>query len=165
MHMEEIDLDWRLRLAGWEIASAPASRVRHHSGYSLGAESPLKVYLNHRNSLRMLTRNAGSGTLLRRLPLRLLLDGAAILSYLAGGRPAHAWAGLKGVGGWLTRLPGDLQARRGIQALRRVPEAVLQRGHYPHSVALAAKLRGISTVEGLGWSPPLLSAREESAGV
>ncbi|MFA7331690.1 MAG: glycosyltransferase family 2 protein [Candidatus Delongbacteria bacterium] len=165
MHMEEIDLDWRLRLAGWELASAPLSRVRHHSGYSLGAESPLKVYLNHRNSLRMLTRNAGGATLLRRLPIRLLLDGAALLSYLAGGRPAHAWAGLKGVAGWLAQLPRDLQARRGIQALRRVPEAELQRGHYPGSVALAARLRGRTTVQALGWCPPVLQVKEESAGV
>lgn len=162
MHMEEIDLDWRLRLAGWEIASAPRSRVRHHSGYSLGAETPLKVRLNHRNSLRMLTRNAGAATLARRLGPRLLLDAAAMLSYLAAGRPAHAWAGLRGVGGWLAALPRDLRARRGIQALRRLPEARVQERHYPRSVALAARLRGRREVAALCWLPPLL---EESARV
>jgi len=156
MHMEEIDLDWRLRLAGWEIASAPASRVRHHSGYSLGAESPRKVYLNHRNSLRMLVRNAGAATLWRRLAPRLALDAAAILSYRAGGRPAHAWAGLRGVAGWLRRLPADLRARRQIQARRCVPEAVVQRRHYPRSVALAVRLRGARSAVDLGWLPPRL---------
>lgn len=165
MHMEEIDLDWRLRLAGWWIASAPQSRVRHHSGYSLGAESPFKVYLNHRNSLRMLTRNAGAGTLLRRLPFRLLLDAAAVLSYLAGGRPAQAWAGLRGVAGWLRRLPQDLRARRGIQALRRLSERELQRDHYPRSVALAVRLRGVENVAGLAWFPPPLAESEEPARV
>lgn len=165
MHMEEIDLDWRLRLAGWEIASAPRSRVRHHSGYSLGAETPLKVYLNHRNSLRMLTRNAGAATLWRRLAPRLLLDGAALLSYLAAGRPAHAWAGLRGVAGWLRRLPQDLHARQGIQALRRVPEPRLQRRHYPRSVALATRLRGAHSVAELGWLPPLLAELGEAGHV
>lgn len=161
MHMEEIDLDWRLRLAGWSIASVPDSQVRHHSGYSLGAESPLKVYLNHRNSLRMLLRNAGSGTLWRRLPLRLLLDGAALLSYLAGGRPSHAWAALRGVAGFVRRLPEDLLARRGIQALRKVPEAELQALHYPGSIALAARLRGRHTVKDVNWLPPLITKRVE----
>ncbi|MDP2360843.1 MAG: glycosyltransferase family 2 protein [bacterium] len=165
MHMEEIDLDWRLRLAGWEIASAPQGRVRHHSGYSLGAESPRKILLNHRNSLRMLVRNAGAGTLLRRLPVRLLLDGAAILSYLAAGRPRHAWAGLCGVGGWLVALPGDLRARHGIQAGRRVPEALLQLRHYPHSMALACRLGGRRTVAELGWTPPLLVDDREAGHV
>jgi GT2 family glycosyltransferase len=161
MHMEEIDLDWRLRLAGWGIASVPESRVRHHSGFSLGAESPLKVYLNHRNSLRMLLRNAGLATLWRRLPPRLLLDGAALVSYLAAGKPAHAWAALRGVAGFLKRLPEDLGSRRHIQALRRVPEAQVQAMHYPGSVALAARLGGRGTVGELNWLPPLLDKQVE----
>ncbi len=155
MHMEEIDLCWRLRLRGWAIASAPAARVLHHSGYSLGAERPLKVYLNHRNSLRMLTRNAGSGTLARRLPVRLLLDLAAAASYLAAGRPAHAGAALRGVAGWLRRLPGDLRARRAIQAGRTVDEPTLQSQHFGGSIALAARLRGVTRVAELGWTPPV----------
>jgi len=163
MHMEEIDLCWRLRLRGWGVAAAPAARVLHHSGYSLGSERPLKVYLNHRNSLRMLTRNAGSGTLARRLPFRLVLDLAATVSYLAAGRPAHALAALRGVAGWLRRLPVDLRSRRAIQADRTVDEPTLQSQHYGGSIALAARLRGVTRVAGLGWLPPLW--KEDSARV
>ena len=94
MHMEEIDLDWRLRLLGWHLLSAPAARVYHHSGYSLGAGKPLKVFLNHRNSLRMLLRNAGTGTLWRRLPQRLGLDLLAVIHYARSGRLDHSLAAL-----------------------------------------------------------------------
>lgn len=164
MHMEEIDLAWRLRLAGWEIASAPASRVRHHSGYSLGAESPRKVRLNHRNSLRMLLKNAGAGTLARRLPLRLLLELAAPLHYLAAGRPGHALAALKALAGLPFALPGLLSQRRGVQALRRVDEAEVQALHLPRCLPLAAPPGRPRTAGELGWLPPLLEPEQDEEG-
>jgi GT2 family glycosyltransferase len=160
MHMEEIDLAWRLRLAGWQVASAPRARVHHHSGWSLGADSPLKVRLNHRNSLRMLIKNAGVGTLLRRLPLRLLLELAAPLHYLAAGRPRQAWAALRALFSLPLALPGLLRQRRQVQALRQVPEARLQALHLSRSLVLAALLGGVRRAEDLGWLPPLLTAAD-----
>ncbi len=165
MHMEEIELDWRLRLLGWNLASVPASRVYHHSGYSLGAEKPLKVFLNHRNSLRMLVRCAGSGTLIRRLPFRLLLDLLATLSYLAKGRLDHALAALKALFSWLGWLPHDLKARKRIQSGRRVTETELQAMHFQGSIALKVALGGIKRVEELGWLPPLLEKERNRAHV
>lgn len=161
MHMEEIDLDWRLRLAGWEIASAPTARVRHHSGFSLGALSPRKVWLNHRNSLRMLLKNAGAGTLLKRLPLRLLLELAAPLHYLAAGRPSHAWAALRALGGLPLALPGLLRQRRAVQALRRVEECAVQALHFPRCLPLAAPPGRPTTAGELGWLPPTLAEAGE----
>jgi hypothetical protein len=69
------------------------------------------------------------------------------------------------VGGWLVALPGDLRARHGIQAGRRVPEALLQLRHYPHSMALACRLGGRRTVAELGWTPPLLVDDREAGHV
>lgn len=69
-HMEEIDLCWRLQLAGYEVAVVPAARVWHLGGGSLPATSPRKTYLNFRNSLLMLHKNLPErdrrGALLRR---------------------------------------------------------------------------------------------------
>ncbi len=155
MHMEEIDLDWRLRLLGWHLLSAPAARVYHHSGYSLGAGRPLKVFLNHRNSLRMLVRNAACVTLWRRLPQRLLLDLLAIVHYTLKGRPDHSLAALKGLGSFLVGLPATLRERRQIQQGRRVAEAEIQGQHYPGSIALAAFVHGAKTCSDLNWQPPL----------
>ncbi len=153
MHMEEIDLNWRLRLAGWKIASVPASRVYHHSGFSLDARSGFKVYLNHRNSLRMLLKNAAGRTLLRRLPLRILLDLAGALRYLVEGRPAHGLAALRALKDFLLGIGDTLEERRKVQALRSLSDEEVLRTHYPGSIALAALLKGRRRVEQLGWLP------------
>lgn len=69
-HMEEIDLCWRILLAGYDIAAIPASRVMHLGGGSLPASNPRKTYLNFRNNLLLLHKNlpdsSRRGTLLRR---------------------------------------------------------------------------------------------------
>ncbi len=77
-HMEEIDLDWRFRLMGYKIVVEPKSVIFHRSGWTLGAESPFKKYLNHRNSLIMFLANYSIPVLLYLLPLRILLDYMAL---------------------------------------------------------------------------------------
>jgi GT2 family glycosyltransferase len=86
MHMEEIDLCWRMRLRGYHIRSVPQSVVWHEGGASLRHGSPLKVYYNHRNALAMLVQNRSTPALMLLLPARILLEAAAFAYYLAGGR-------------------------------------------------------------------------------
>ncbi|MCM1336279.1 MAG: glycosyltransferase family 2 protein [Candidatus Amulumruptor caecigallinarius] len=76
-HMEEIDLCWRLRLAGDDIAVVPESRVWHLGGGSLPADSPRKTYLNFRNSLLMLHKNLPNKVRRKALLRRRLLDTLA----------------------------------------------------------------------------------------
>lgn len=57
MHMEEIDLCWRIKALGYRIVLIPTSRVFHIGGASLAAQSPQKHFLNFRNNLVMLYRN------------------------------------------------------------------------------------------------------------
>ena len=52
-HMEEIDLQWRMQLAGYRIMVEPRSVVYHLGGGTLPASSR-KIFLNHRNNLAML---------------------------------------------------------------------------------------------------------------
>lgn len=56
-HMEEIDLCWRMQLAGWKITVVPESVVYHVGGGTLPASSPFKLFLNFRNNLLMLSNN------------------------------------------------------------------------------------------------------------
>ena len=53
-HMEEIDLCWRMQLAGYKVEVVPQSVVYHVGGGTLPNNSPRKIYLNFRNSLSML---------------------------------------------------------------------------------------------------------------
>ena len=90
-HMEEIDLCWRMRNAGWKLACIPQSTVYHLGGGSLSYESPRKTYLNHRNNLLMIRKNMRhpGGVLF----VRFFLDYAAALMYLMQGR----WEACKAV--------------------------------------------------------------------
>ena len=56
-HMEEIDLCWRMQLAGHKVTVVPESMVYHVGGGTLPATSPFKLYLNFRNNLMMLENN------------------------------------------------------------------------------------------------------------
>ena len=56
-HMEEIDLCWRMQLAGYKVTVVPESLVYHVGGGTLPASSPFKLFLNYRNNLLMLDNN------------------------------------------------------------------------------------------------------------
>ncbi len=81
-HMEEIDLCWRIRLAGWRIAIVPTAVVYHLGGGSLPAENPRKTYLNFRNNLLMLHKNLPDTVRGKILLRRRLLDTVAWLKFM-----------------------------------------------------------------------------------
>jgi hypothetical protein len=92
MHMEEIDLCWRLQRAGYRVRVNPTSTVYHIGGASLPQGSPRKTYYNFRNSLLMLYKNLPDRAWRKTLALRCVFDVAAAASLLASGRTGEAWA-------------------------------------------------------------------------
>lgn len=76
-HMEEIDLCWRMRLAGWQLAAVPSSVVYHLGGGSLPMGNPRKTYLNFRNNLLLLHKNLPASDRKKALFTRRLLDTLA----------------------------------------------------------------------------------------
>ncbi|MGZ3836376.1 MAG: glycosyltransferase family 2 protein, partial [Mucilaginibacter sp.] len=50
-HMEEIDLCWRLKNAGYKVMYCAQSEVYHVGGGTLNVENPFKTFLNFRNNL------------------------------------------------------------------------------------------------------------------
>ncbi|HCM59426.1 MAG TPA: hypothetical protein DIS74_03450 [Bacteroidales bacterium] len=91
VHMEEIDLCWRMQNAGYTVCYFPHSVVYHVGGGTLGYGSPAKIYYNFRNSLIMLAKNLPAKHLHRTILARQLLDGLAWLMLLVReGRPAAA---------------------------------------------------------------------------
>jgi len=91
MHMEEIDLCWRLQRAGWRIVYEPRSRVYHVGGASLPESHPRKTFYNFRNNLFLLYENLAPGDRWRIL-WRLVLDAPAGGYFLLRGQPRHAFA-------------------------------------------------------------------------
>ena len=94
-HMEEIDLCWRFKRAGYKVKVNPFGVVRHVGGGTLDYQSPNKTYLNFRNSLYTIVKNESGLKLLWLFPMRLLLDGLAGLVYLSKGEFKHIQAILK----------------------------------------------------------------------
>lgn len=72
-HQEEIDLCWRMQLAGYKIFVCPQSNV-YHVGAGTLPRGGRKVFLNFRNNLMMLTKNLPVSEKCWKLPLRFLLD-------------------------------------------------------------------------------------------
>ena len=94
-HMEEIDLCWRIRLAGRQVWAIPESHVYHLGGGSLPASNPKKTYLNFRNNLLMLHKNLPACVRTKRLLWRRILDAMAWCKFIAGFDLKNASAVLK----------------------------------------------------------------------
>lgn len=95
MHMEEIDLCWRLRRCGFRIVVEPASYVFHIGGGSLPRQSTQKLYYNFRNNVLMLYKNLSPHQWRRIFFQRLVFDSAAVFLALFRGRPGEAAAILR----------------------------------------------------------------------
>ncbi|GAC1400070.1 MAG: glycosyltransferase family 2 protein [Sediminibacterium sp.] len=102
-HQEEIDLCWRMQLAGYRIMACPQSVV-YHVGAGTLPRGGRKVYLNFRNNLVMLCKNLPWYEKLWKIPVRFCLDAVS------------AWKGL---------LTGDKDF---FMAIFKAHMAVLKRG-------------------------------------
>ncbi len=72
-HQEEIDLCWRMQLAGYRIMCCPTSIV-YHVGAGTLPRGGKKVFLNFRNNLQMLIKNLPWQEKVWKIPARFALD-------------------------------------------------------------------------------------------
>ena len=84
-HMEEIDLCWRLKNAGYKVYCCPQSKVYHIGGGTLPKNSPQKTYLNFRNNLSLLVKNLPERRVKRTILYRIFLDWVAAFKFLFEG--------------------------------------------------------------------------------
>lgn len=112
-HMEEIDLCWRAYNLGYTTKYVAQSKVYHVGGATLNAINPKKTYLNFRNSLATLTKNA-SGNILFLIITRLILDGLAAIKFLLEFKFAHILAILKAHFSFYAWLPLLLKQRQAL---------------------------------------------------
>ena len=81
-HNEEIDMCWRMRIAGKRIFCLPTTYVYHVGGGTLPKNNPRKTYLNFRNNLTMLYKNLPDNELRKVMRWRWLLDRLAAMKML-----------------------------------------------------------------------------------
>jgi GT2 family glycosyltransferase len=84
-HMEEIDLCWRVQLAGYKIYGCPQSTVYHVGGGTLPRGASKKTFLNFRNNQIMLAKNLPWREKWWKVPYRLGLDQVSGLKGLFSG--------------------------------------------------------------------------------
>ena len=113
-HMEEIDLCWRAKNKGFVVKYVGKSVIYHVGGATLKNTNPKKTYLNFRNSLFMVTKNA-KGFLFKIIFIRLILDGIASVKYLFEMRPSHVLAVLKAHFSFYYHLNRLLKQRKNIK--------------------------------------------------
>ena len=115
-HQEEIDLCWRLKNNGYKIMVVPDSTIYHVGGATLNASSPLKTYLNFRNNLYMLFKNLPKKDLIYVLPIRLVLDGVASITFLSKEKGfIHFLSILKAHFSFYINIPKLIKKRRNIK--------------------------------------------------
>lgn len=84
-HMEEIDLCWRMKNAGFKLMYCPNSVIFHVGGGTLPKNNPRKTFLNFRNNLILLYKNLTTKRVYVVFFIRLFLDFIAALKFLAEG--------------------------------------------------------------------------------
>jgi GT2 family glycosyltransferase len=144
-YLEDADLAWRARLAGWTCLLAPRAVGVHHHSSTLGHGSKAKHLLVGRNRVRMLAKNA-SGRQLRRRLIQIVAYDLLYVAYAAAADRTFAplVGRLQGLRDWsayraagvphrheirLSRSPGVVAGLRRSRTYRSVPGPVNRLPH------------------------------------
>ena len=128
-HMEEIDLQWRMQLAGWRIVVEPKSVVYHLGGGTLPASSR-KIFLNHRNNLAMLFKCASPMQRAVVAVVRPMTDMLEALVNLVTLHPHRAWAIVRAWGEFIAWHGTLSRKRKAVVRTKKVNNI------YRHSIIL-----------------------------
>jgi GT2 family glycosyltransferase len=117
-YFEDIDLAFRLRLAGHRCLYVPAAVAVHIGAATAGRESDFAVYHAHRNLVWTYVKDMPGRLLLLYLPHHLFVNALTLLWFSLRGHPR---AILRAKVDALLGLRRALAARRRVQAGRKVP--------------------------------------------
>lgn len=142
-HMEEIDLCWRLKNYGYQVYYIPSSTVFHVGGGTLEMGSSRKVFLNFRNNLQLISKNLPARKSLPLVAWRLVLDGAAGLSFIPHPNGfKNCWAVVKAHWSYYSIFFSVMKKKRTIP--KRKVSCI-----YPKSVVFAFYILGKKTYQSL----------------
>ena len=151
-HMEEIDLCWRLHLAGYKLKVVPSSKIHHYAGATIKQDSFMKMYWNHRNSVFMLIKNLEWHNLIRVLFVRSIIDVLAVLFSLMIMNLVHMSAIIVAYGWLILNIRLVLKKRKETQKMRSVPDKHILPKLYPKSLVFQYFLKKKRTYQDLKLS-------------
>jgi len=118
---EDVDLNWRLQLAGYKCLYVPEA-VAYHVGYATARQANDRfAFISGRNRWFVLLKNWPWGLWLRFAPQ--LAYGQARLLWWALKGNRECWMRCRGALSALAYLPRELRKRRGVQQQRRLRTA------------------------------------------
>jgi GT2 family glycosyltransferase len=114
-YLEDVDVAWRARMAGWRCVYEPRAVVHHCHSASFGHRSPLKYYLSGRNRLRLLAKNADTGLLFRHgLTIVVYELAYAAFASIRDGTLAPIRGRLRGLADWRRYRQAGRSVRRPV---------------------------------------------------
>lgn len=128
-HQEEIDLCWRVQLAGYKIFSCPQAVVYHVGGGTLPKGNSRKTFLNFRNNHITLYKNLPVSQKWWKIPFRIFLDIVSAFKGLLSGDSGYFLAILRSHFAFLKWILAD----RNKSVFPKSTKGSLQ-GYYPHNI-------------------------------
>lgn len=119
-YLEDVDLAWRARNAGWRCVYTPRACAYHHHSATAVEDSPFKRYHLGRNKVWMIAKNFPAPEVWLYLPVIMLYDlvGLAASALLMGRDRRSLASRLAGVVG---RLAGLASLRTAVAKRQRAP--------------------------------------------
>jgi GT2 family glycosyltransferase len=130
LYVEDVDLGFRLRLAGYRALYVPQACIQHVGSAFVGRNSDFQVYHGHRNLVWVFVKNMPGALFWLFLPLHIALNLVTL-----------AWFSLRGKGSVVLRAKRD--------ALRGIPHYWAKR----KSVQDQRKASAWAILRHLSWNP------------
>ncbi|MEP6759362.1 MAG: glycosyltransferase, partial [Actinomycetota bacterium] len=134
--VDDVDLCWRARVAGWQVLMTPRARVQHGPPHGDGDE-PLERSERaeqDRVGVTRVLKNYAWVTLLWVIPLGILLTLVRLVYLALGRRFEEAFELLRAVGWNFTHITGTIRRRRSVQRARAIRDHALR--HFTASAGL-----------------------------
>ncbi len=116
-YYEDVDLGFRLRLAGYRSLYVADAVVEHVGSGALGVQSDFAFYYCHRNLVWIYFANMPLPYLWFYMPIHIMTNLVYLLFYTLKGRGGILWKAKRDA---LRGLPSALRKRKNIQSHRRV---------------------------------------------
>lgn len=126
---DDIDLSWRVHLAGYRIVAEPKAFLYHRVSATLGKSHnrAQKRYISERNTLRTLLKNYSISTLLLILPFYFFILFLEMIFFVIMRKFKIAGSALRAVGWNITHFGNTLKKRKKVQVFRKTNDVILIR--------------------------------------